>query len=136
MRSAGGTKLGPPSVVVVLTKSTIACFACPSFHEGSGSPAASACAETEKSGADKAGNAAIVLSKARRPILDEPVLIDVSCDSRVIPGIGRTPKFTPGRWLKAKPVARGQRSRLRATPPASGEYPDIPPPPGIAASAP
>src|SRR5262249_4579285 len=36
-RSAGGTKVGLPSVVVACTKSTIAFFAAPSFHEGSGS---------------------------------------------------------------------------------------------------
>src|SRR5438045_9507501 len=37
MRSSGGTKFGPPVSVVALTKSTMACFAGPSFHEGSGS---------------------------------------------------------------------------------------------------
>jgi hypothetical protein len=52
----------------------IACFAGPSFHEGSGSPAACARAEAEKSGADKTGNAAIVFSKARRPIPDNGTL--------------------------------------------------------------
>jgi hypothetical protein len=36
-RSAGGTKLGLPCVVVVCTKSTIAFFAGPSFHDASGS---------------------------------------------------------------------------------------------------
>ncbi len=33
----GGTKFAPPVVVVAFTKSTMACFAAPSFHEGSGS---------------------------------------------------------------------------------------------------
>ena len=37
MRSAGGTNLGLPCVVVACTNSTIACLAGPSFHEGSGS---------------------------------------------------------------------------------------------------
>ena len=37
MRSAAGTKSGPPSVVTFATKSTIACFAGPSFQDGSGS---------------------------------------------------------------------------------------------------
>ena len=39
MRSAGGTNLGLPCVVVACTNSTIACLAGPSFHEGSGSAA-------------------------------------------------------------------------------------------------
>src|SRR5947208_8713973 len=37
MRSSGATKLAPPASVVALTKSTMACFAGPSFHEGKGS---------------------------------------------------------------------------------------------------
>ena len=37
MRCGTGTKSVPPSVVVRLTKSTIAVFAAPSFHEGSAS---------------------------------------------------------------------------------------------------
>src|SRR5437870_13004917 len=37
MRSSGATKFAPPVSVVALTKSTMACFAGPSFHEGSGS---------------------------------------------------------------------------------------------------
>ena len=35
MRSSGGTKFGLDWSVVACTKSTIACFAGPSFHEGS-----------------------------------------------------------------------------------------------------
>src|SRR5262245_25431790 len=42
MRSAGGTKLGLPCVVVDLTKSTMAFFAAPSFQDGSGSVCAKA----------------------------------------------------------------------------------------------
>ena len=37
MRSSGATKFAPPVSVVALTKSTMAFFAGPSFHEGSGS---------------------------------------------------------------------------------------------------
>ena len=37
MRSSGGTNLELALSVVAFTKSTIACFAAPSFHEGSGS---------------------------------------------------------------------------------------------------
>src|SRR5262245_1472225 len=40
MRSSGGTKSAPPSVVTASTNSTIACFADTSFHDGSGSSAA------------------------------------------------------------------------------------------------
>src|SRR5271165_6936549 len=37
MRSSGGTNFGLAWSVVTRTKSTMACFAGPSFHEGSGS---------------------------------------------------------------------------------------------------
>src|SRR5271165_5622011 len=37
MRSSGGTNFAPPVSVVVPTKSTMACLAGPSFHDGSGS---------------------------------------------------------------------------------------------------
>src|SRR5882757_7754649 len=37
MRSAGTTKSGPPTVVTLATKSMIAVFAGPSFHDGKGS---------------------------------------------------------------------------------------------------
>ena len=37
MRSSSGTNFAPPASVVTRTKSTMACFAGPSFHEGSGS---------------------------------------------------------------------------------------------------
>src|SRR5664279_3287558 len=40
MRSSGGTNFGLALSVVVLTKSRMACFAGPSFHEGNGSAAA------------------------------------------------------------------------------------------------
>jgi hypothetical protein len=36
-RAPGGTKSELPAVVVTVTNLTIACFAGPSFHEGSGS---------------------------------------------------------------------------------------------------
>ena len=39
MRSSGGTNFGLALSVVVFTKSRIACFAGPSFHEGKGSAA-------------------------------------------------------------------------------------------------
>jgi hypothetical protein len=54
MRSSGGTNFGLFLSVVVLTKSTIACFAAPSFHDGRGSAAAVAgdwfagCVEVEQ----------------------------------------------------------------------------------------
>src|SRR5215831_20775631 len=43
MRSSGGTKFALPCVVVACTKSTIAFFAAPSFHDGRGSFWANAC---------------------------------------------------------------------------------------------
>src|SRR6266481_1824166 len=48
IRSAGGTKFGLPFVVVVFTNSTIAFFAAPSFHEGSGSVCANAWPNTNR----------------------------------------------------------------------------------------
>src|SRR5271169_5050983 len=47
MSSAGGTKSGEPSRVTVATKLRIACFAAPSFHEGSGLPVVAVCADAE-----------------------------------------------------------------------------------------
>src|SRR5262245_33834034 len=40
MRSGGATKSGPPDLVTLATKSTIAFFAAPSFQDGSGSVSA------------------------------------------------------------------------------------------------
>ena len=59
MRSSGGTKSGLDLSVVAFTKSTIACFAGPSFHEGRVSVAegASATATTEHNGEDRTANA-------------------------------------------------------------------------------
>ena len=48
MRSAGGTNFGLALSVVVLTNSTIACLAAPSFHDGSGSVCAYAWFSTSK----------------------------------------------------------------------------------------
>ena len=49
IRSAGGTKSGPPSFVTLPTNSTIAFFEPESFHEGSGS--AAGCAGVVAAGA-------------------------------------------------------------------------------------
>jgi hypothetical protein len=70
MRSAAGTNFGLAWSVVSFTKVVIACFAGPSFHEGSGSPdvADCACEETGMNCDDKAGSTANVESRARRLI--------------------------------------------------------------------
>src|SRR5262249_46237350 len=54
--------------VVTRTKSKIACFAGPSLHDGSKSPAIAVCASAEKetSGADNAASNASAESRARR----------------------------------------------------------------------
>ena len=59
MRSSGGTKSGLALSVVAFTKSTIACFAGPSFHEARVSVAegASARATTGKKGENRIANA-------------------------------------------------------------------------------
>src|SRR4029453_3246346 len=48
MRASGGTNFGPALSVVARTKSTIACLAGPSFHEGSGSVCACAWPQTSR----------------------------------------------------------------------------------------
>src|SRR5262245_33689563 len=48
MRSSGGTNFGLALSVVARTKSTIACFAGPSFHDGKGSVWAYASATTNR----------------------------------------------------------------------------------------
>ena len=67
---SGSTNLGLPGPVVHRTKSRIACFAGPSFHEGSAALEVVVCADAGavNSGTDKAGSSAIVESKARQSI--------------------------------------------------------------------
>jgi hypothetical protein len=62
--------------VVVRTKSKIACFAGPSFQDGSKSPALAVCAsaDMETSGADNAGSNASVESRARRLMPEEDAI--------------------------------------------------------------
>src|SRR5215468_1312621 len=70
MRSSAETKLGLDRSVVPRTKSKIACFAGPSFHDGSKPPpgvAVCAKAETGSRGPDKAGSSASVESKTIDP---------------------------------------------------------------------
>src|SRR5258708_33025675 len=68
MRSSGGTKLGLACSVVARTKSRMACFAAPSFHDGNGPPdgAACACAAAGRSSCGNAGPAANPASRTRR----------------------------------------------------------------------
>src|SRR3981189_3496210 len=68
MRSSGGTNVGLERSVVTRTKSTIACFAGPSFHDDSSPPdvVVCACAEAVKRVPDKAGSTANDASRARR----------------------------------------------------------------------
>ncbi|MFY9952861.1 hypothetical protein [Bradyrhizobium sp.] len=71
MRSAGGTNFGFAGVVVSRTKSRIACFAVPSFHDGSAplDVVVYAEAEMDKKGADNVGRNAKVEMRARRSML-------------------------------------------------------------------
>src|SRR5580692_727583 len=68
MRSAGGTKSGPPCRVTRATKPVIACLLGPSFHDGSGSLDAAVCASAGlgRSDAENAGSTARAESSARR----------------------------------------------------------------------
>ena len=69
MRSSGGTKLGLARSVVACTKSRIACFAGPSFHEASG--VVCACAAVVPNSVGSAGSAASTPSMKRRPATAE-----------------------------------------------------------------
>src|SRR5579863_2480812 len=66
MRSAGGTKSGPPCWVTRATKPTIARLLAPSFHDGSASLCACAGGKTGSMGANKIGSVAVAVSRARR----------------------------------------------------------------------
>src|SRR6202050_1862764 len=65
MRSAGGTKSGPPCWMTRATKPVIACLLGPSFHDGSESVCACACRKMGSTGANKSDSVA-VLSRLRR----------------------------------------------------------------------
>src|SRR5262249_35552501 len=69
MRSSGGTNFGLERSVVARTKSTIACLGGPSFHEGSGSPCASA--DEGSIIPDKPGSSARLDSRGRRLMAGE-----------------------------------------------------------------
>jgi len=60
--------------MVSRTKAIIACFAAPSFQDGSGSPAAWASAGRVTKGAGRMGSAAKVESRTRRLIPEEEAL--------------------------------------------------------------
>jgi hypothetical protein len=57
--------------MVARTKSKIACFAGPSFHDGSNRPGVCVGAETGRIGPDNAGSSANVESRTRRLIPGE-----------------------------------------------------------------
>jgi hypothetical protein len=57
--------------MVARTKSKIACFVGPSFHDGSNPPGVCAGAETGRSAPDNAGSSANVESRTRRLIPEE-----------------------------------------------------------------
>jgi hypothetical protein len=59
--------------MVARTKSKIACFAAPSFHDGNRPPDVAVCAgaDAARNGADKAGSVANVESRTRRLIPED-----------------------------------------------------------------
>jgi hypothetical protein len=83
MRRGTGTKSGEPSRVTAVTKSTIDCFAAPSFHDGSGAVDIAVCARTKlgSSDADKAGSTARLESRTRRLNPEEGTLDVMSVSS-------------------------------------------------------
>src|SRR6516164_3516899 len=68
MRCSGGRNFELPCSVVARTKSSIACLAAPSFHDGNGLADGAVCADagSVRSGPDKAGNSARLETRARR----------------------------------------------------------------------
>src|SRR6266404_1159263 len=81
MRASIGTNLGLVLSVVACTKSKIACFAGPSFHDDRGSPAACAVEVTPATNAPATGSAARPVrpaSTARRPTLIRPEASDTT----------------------------------------------------------
>src|SRR5882757_1003077 len=75
MRSSDGTNLALARSVMSRTKSRIACFAGPSFQDGSAAVGVVPCADTwvGKNGADKAGSNASVESNARRSMTERGI---------------------------------------------------------------
>src|SRR4029450_8780703 len=76
MRSSGATKFGLPFSVVTRTKSTMACFAGPSFHDGRALPdvAVCACAEAVSRSPEEAGSTANADRSVRRSIPKEEIV--------------------------------------------------------------
>src|SRR5262245_15756166 len=69
IRSSGGTNLGLPCSVVTRTKSRIACFAGPSFHDARDAlDAVCAWATAGRNVPDRAGSRAKLVTKVRRSI--------------------------------------------------------------------
>jgi len=71
--------------MVARTKSKIACFAGPSFHDGSNPPGVCAGAETGRSGADNAGSSANVESRTRR-LIPEGFMFDSEAAGQLLDG--------------------------------------------------
>src|SRR5215468_12582549 len=69
MRSGGGTKSAPPCAVTRATKPLIACFAAPSFHEGSGSDCAGVPATQSHSTQAKASGQRRVMNSTGVPVI-------------------------------------------------------------------
>src|SRR5271166_4453125 len=82
--------------MVARTKSRIACFTGPSFHDGSKLPEVTVCAgaETGRSVGDKAGSAARVESRTRRFM---PMIDFKPTPMQLIAGRGFPPGHPPGR---------------------------------------
>src|SRR6476620_5693424 len=103
MRGSGGTNFARAGYGVTRTKSRIACFAGPSFHDASGDPADVVCACAGVAGheADRTGRTARLETKVRRSIPDLPdVMPDLPkrSDTRASTG-PRTTSIAPrGNW--------------------------------------
>src|SRR5262252_4165594 len=81
MRSSLGTNFGLDGSVVDCTKAVIACFAAPSFQDGSGS-ALWAHPDVRKIGVESSGNAATVESTERRLMPERRIFLAIRMISR------------------------------------------------------
>jgi hypothetical protein len=98
MRASGVTNLALEMSVVSRTKAMIACFAAPSFQDGSGSAAACASAGRGTKGAGRMGSAAKVESRTRRLIPEEEGVDGIAGEDPCL--AGRVAAVHMGRMLR------------------------------------
>src|SRR5215510_13364859 len=127
MRSAGGTKSAPPSIVTLPTNSTIAFFAGPSFQEGRGSSARAVVAAPVKATVVQPIRA--TLPSSVRTLL-HALHTNISLPLRSVPPAASTgARLLECQWPKAEASAQGQGARSPTVNACRSEPPACHPPP-------